>query len=345
MPPCFIGSSSEGEPYATALDHHLRKLGMPSQLWSIDTFETGRTAIESLEDALRRCSFAALVATPDDLVKKRGKKKLAPRDNVILEFGMFMGRLGRERAFLLTPDSFKDLHLPSDLLGVSLGTYKHQAGASTRQQRTAMKPRADEIVKIADRLKGSEPFLDGSIVDDMLDGLAYHLGHFHMQPSHAWTQAVLRTVLERFVARAEDAYAAWLRPDASEKLMVVQHVNLPANYNDDGWGANEGLAGKVWTTGVSAGVSTLSTHPWFEPRPGCENESYVCAAVGHAGGSGGILAIASDAGFPEERGDAKFVATYAALLGMAVHGSSPTVGSLVDTALGSVAAKLGFARR
>src|SRR5437867_814729 len=95
LPPCFIGSSSEGEPYAEALRVHLDDAGVPVELWSLETFAAGDTTIETLEREMSRCSFAAFVVTPDDVTIKRGDRKLAPRDNVMLEYGMFLGRIGR----------------------------------------------------------------------------------------------------------------------------------------------------------------------------------------------------------------------------------------------------------
>ena len=45
--------------------------------------------------------FAVLIATPDDQVRSRGADAPAPRDNVILELGLFMGGLGRPRTILV----------------------------------------------------------------------------------------------------------------------------------------------------------------------------------------------------------------------------------------------------
>ncbi len=71
---------------------------------------------------LEKHDFAVLVLTPDDVTESRGASQLSPRDNVLFECGLFMGRLGRERAFIVCDKSTK-LKLPSDLAGVSLIPY------------------------------------------------------------------------------------------------------------------------------------------------------------------------------------------------------------------------------
>jgi len=50
-----------------------------------------------------RFDFAALVLTADDLTASRQVVSLGPRDNVLFELGLFMGRLGRSRTFVIRP--------------------------------------------------------------------------------------------------------------------------------------------------------------------------------------------------------------------------------------------------
>jgi O-acetyl-ADP-ribose deacetylase (regulator of RNase III) len=56
------------------------------------------------------------------LTTSRGQTNQTARDNVIFELGMFIGRLGRDRTFMLTPRSAV-LHLPSDLAGLTTARY------------------------------------------------------------------------------------------------------------------------------------------------------------------------------------------------------------------------------
>jgi hypothetical protein len=60
--------------------------------------------------------------TPDDLRVKDGQEELQPRDNVVFELGLFMGRLGRARTFVIQQRQ-GDLRLPTDLSGVTTAMY------------------------------------------------------------------------------------------------------------------------------------------------------------------------------------------------------------------------------
>lgn len=92
------------------------------------------------------------VFTPDDPTESRGADSLAPRDNVVLEMGMFIGRFaGRERAWMLRPDKMPagkpPLKVPSDLLGMKALVYH-----ADREIEQAMGPACTDIRKAVKRL-------------------------------------------------------------------------------------------------------------------------------------------------------------------------------------------------
>jgi SAM-dependent methyltransferase len=66
------------------------------------------------------------VCAADDFVETRGKKHLVARDNVILELGFFLSRLGRDRVALLLPED-DAVHVPSDLNGILYPMYQDVA--------------------------------------------------------------------------------------------------------------------------------------------------------------------------------------------------------------------------
>lgn len=121
-PAVFVGSSSEGLEFARAV-RGLLSQDAEVTLWNEEFFGLGSTFIETLMNALPRFDFAILVLTPDELVSSREVEAFGPRDNVLFELGLFMGRLGRSRTFILHQASAK-LKIPTDLSGVTTATYE-----------------------------------------------------------------------------------------------------------------------------------------------------------------------------------------------------------------------------
>ncbi len=77
----------------------------------------GLTIIEKFEKHAIGASFAVVLLTPDDEGKARQSSTTSPRarQNVLLELGYFIGRLGRPRVCVLYTSG---IELPSDILGV-----------------------------------------------------------------------------------------------------------------------------------------------------------------------------------------------------------------------------------
>jgi predicted nucleotide-binding protein len=74
-----------------------------------------RTIIEKIE-AHGDVGFAVVLLTPDDEGCKKGETpKPRARQNVVLELGYFVGRLGRDRVCVLRRG---DVEIPSDFGGV-----------------------------------------------------------------------------------------------------------------------------------------------------------------------------------------------------------------------------------
>lgn len=97
-PSVFVGSSSEGLEFARAV-RSLLESDSEVTVWREGAFRVGGTYIDTLAALLPRFDFAVLVLTPDDIVVSRDKEHFGPRDNVVFELGLFMGRLGRARTF------------------------------------------------------------------------------------------------------------------------------------------------------------------------------------------------------------------------------------------------------
>ncbi|MER9594065.1 TIR domain-containing protein [Mesorhizobium sp. M0244] len=116
-------SSAEGLPIAQTFQEcfeHDKEIVV--DIWKDGVFRLSDYALESLERALEECDFGVAIATADDVVTSRKQRWPAPRDNVIFELGLFMGRLGRERAILMEQRD-EGVKLPTDTLGMTTLTY------------------------------------------------------------------------------------------------------------------------------------------------------------------------------------------------------------------------------
>lgn len=83
----------------------------------------GKTIIEAIE-ANADVGYAVVLLTPDDVGFPKGKEDLRrdrARQNVVLELGMFLMRLGRDRVAILHKG---DLELPSDINGLIYISFK-----------------------------------------------------------------------------------------------------------------------------------------------------------------------------------------------------------------------------
>ncbi len=121
-PAIFIGSSSEAEDIVDALTELLGAKGdLTIHPWRA-SFELTDDSLSSLVNELERADFGVFVFHPDDEVLVRGKTLTATRDNVVLEYGMFLGGLGRNRAIGLLP-RIKDQQVPSDVAGIKFASY------------------------------------------------------------------------------------------------------------------------------------------------------------------------------------------------------------------------------
>ena len=79
----------------------------------------GQTIIEKLEEYTADVGYAIILATPDDegKAKTEATAKSRVRQNVVLELGMFLAKLGRERVAILLKEA-PDFERPSDIQGL-----------------------------------------------------------------------------------------------------------------------------------------------------------------------------------------------------------------------------------
>lgn len=120
-PRIFIGSSGEGLKVAEYIKHKLQKAEFEVFLWTDDIFKANSSVLETLLKEASLFDFGIMVATKDDFTKKRDKEFTTARDNVVFEFGLFLGRLGTNRSFVIQE---KGTELPSDLYGITVPRFE-----------------------------------------------------------------------------------------------------------------------------------------------------------------------------------------------------------------------------
>ena len=143
-PRLFIGSSTEALDIAYAAQESLERYAEVT-VWTQGMFELSSYTLEALIETLAASDFALFVFAPTDVTRMRGTQQNCVRDNVIFELGLFVGRLGRQRSFIILPRDEK-LHLPTDLVGVTCATYANRndgnlvaaLGPATNQIRRAI---------------------------------------------------------------------------------------------------------------------------------------------------------------------------------------------------------------
>jgi len=81
---------------------------------------SGQTIIEKLEEYIGQASFGIVLATPDDCGYAKGtpgKVKYRVRQNVVLELGILLSKLGRSKVAILLSQA-EDMEQPSDINGL-----------------------------------------------------------------------------------------------------------------------------------------------------------------------------------------------------------------------------------
>jgi predicted nucleotide-binding protein len=118
----FVGSSVESLKYANAIQQNLDPYDADVTVWPQGVFRISAYGLESLLEAARSHDFGVFLFAADDVIIIKNQLQSAVRDNVIFELGLFMGRLGRNRNFIVAAIGV-DLHLPTDLLGMNTAGY------------------------------------------------------------------------------------------------------------------------------------------------------------------------------------------------------------------------------
>ncbi|EPJ1367222.1 TIR domain-containing protein [Vibrio fluvialis] len=148
-PKVFVASSVEGLDVAYPMQVNLQH-DADITVWSQGVFSLSVTPLDSITKALNASDFGIFVFSPDDETKMRGTVNDTVRDNVLFELGLFIGKLGKRRCFIVMPDNV-DLHIPTDLVGVTPAKY---SGARDKSEIAASLGPACHEIRQAMKLQG-----------------------------------------------------------------------------------------------------------------------------------------------------------------------------------------------
>lgn len=159
-PRIFIGSSKESLGVAERVKAFF-SAEFDCHLWSDDIFKSNESFVETLMKSASLFDFGIMIFAKDDKTTVRGEDFETPRDNTLFEYGLFLGRVGSDKAFVVAE---KGVKLPSDLHGVT-----HVFYDTERRPNGKLEPTADFEACLK------------KVKEQMLDSL--NTGHLGLLPS------------------------------------------------------------------------------------------------------------------------------------------------------------------
>ncbi|MDD3038988.1 TIR domain-containing protein [Bacteroides sp.] len=153
-PKIFIGSSTNGLSYATAVKSVIekKKLKIDVDIWDNVFGDDNDVNIEVLEKAIEKYKYSIFIFSPDDTIKMSNdnEEKKIPRDNVIFEYGLFMGKNGRHNTFFIVPQEWKGLRIITDIDGMNRFPY-----TENENKDSAVRSSCDKILEVIQKDKTS----------------------------------------------------------------------------------------------------------------------------------------------------------------------------------------------
>jgi predicted nucleotide-binding protein len=125
-PVVFVACATDDLTFAKAIK---RSLGRDAivKTWQevFDNKTPSQSNLDVLISAAQTADFAIIIFSPIDGLSIVGNEMLAPRDNVVFEYGLFTGILGKDRVFLVRPSEHlgyttKKFRIMTDVTGISV---------------------------------------------------------------------------------------------------------------------------------------------------------------------------------------------------------------------------------
>lgn len=238
-PKVFIGSSGRAFETAKLVKAELATCA-EAYHWQDKIFGLGLTTFESLLNALTQFDFAVLLFTPDDSIVHAGRSTFKPRDNVLIEFGLFTGGLGRDRTFIMMP-FHESLHIPTDLAGVTVAELKQSNSArQTYDVKDGCKAIADAINSAGFRVHSSEEL---GVLYRMINALTfpYYQGNYAPMLEKAKAAPefkMVRDVVDFLAELFTDYVFPHLNPGQLESMRIYFAYYLGDGITDSPWNEN-----------------------------------------------------------------------------------------------------------
>ncbi|MDP8929130.1 MAG: nucleotide-binding protein [Actinomycetota bacterium] len=157
-PTIFLGSSTEAVTIVNRL------VGLMSPRYTMrpwnQVFTPGEYTLDSLLREVEQADGAVFIFAKDDELGFRGEATFSARDNVILEYGLFVSRLGRDRVLIVEEQGVK---MPADVFGIT--THRFPADEAARNA---------ALAEFAEQVAGRWSSISTRPTDDIEDaGLGY----------------------------------------------------------------------------------------------------------------------------------------------------------------------------
>jgi hypothetical protein len=211
----FIISSKEAKDIAAAFKQNFDNEA-DVDAWDEDIFKVNRNYLNTLLNRASYYDFAIGIFAADDAATIRRKRVKVPRGNVIFKFGLFLGRLGPDRAFLVREEGVDPL---SDWSGIETASFRRRDNL-VAAVRVAC-DRIREEMAVADKLE-----------------------HFSMLPSTSLAIGYYNNFLKRVFDAFEvsDMFSVVMRDDRGQiveenSYLITErrpliHVKLPQHLSD-----------------------------------------------------------------------------------------------------------------
>lgn len=218
-PRIFVGSSSENLNLAYAVQESFGH-DYEITVWTQSIFGVSQYNLEGLLVALEKADFGVFLFAPDDVSQIRGVQASTVRDNVVFELGLFIGKLGRERCFIIIPNGAADLRLPTDILGLNTANFDSNrqdknvvaalGSACNKIRRAIAESKFDTAIE-AEPLPISEPSRSsGALTSNKIDCLALIESWMGARPASDNTRAIRYSDVDRELG---------LEPGSAEKYI------------------------------------------------------------------------------------------------------------------------------